>query len=138
MASLVYDSFLGDLMAANVVPATDTYKIMLVNGYVPNKSTHAKRSDVTNEALGTGYTAGGIAIAVTLALDTTGHKETLTWANVNWPSSTITATGAVIYKSRGGVATADNLVGFADFGATISTSATTFSVNFLNSLTFQN
>ena len=52
----------------------------------------------------------------------------LTFAAVSWASSTITARGMVIYKSRGGASSADELVGYLDFGSNISSAGGTFSV----------
>lgn len=131
MASTAFDSLLSDLVNNNVKFGTtpDTFYIMLTTGYTPNKGTHAKRSDVTGEVTGTAYTAGGQAIVPTTALDTTNHRITLTFPAVSWASSTISATGAVVYKRRGGAATADELVYFDDFGATVASSNGTFTVN---------
>jgi hypothetical protein len=50
-----------DLARNNIDFDTDTFKAMLVtSSYTPNKDTHDKRDDVTNEVAGTGYTAGGV------------------------------------------------------------------------------
>lgn len=139
MASLIYDSFADDLAHGAIDPAADTYYAMLVtSAYTPNKGTHTKRSDVTNEAAGTGYVAGGSAVACTVAKDTALHKETLTFANPSWAGATITAHAAVIYKHRGGLATADELVAYVDFGADITATSGTFSVTFSSPLTLQN
>jgi hypothetical protein len=129
MASLIYDSCLRDLQIASIDADADTFKAMLVTStYTPNKGTHAKRSDVTNEVSGTGYTAGGVTCACTPALNTTTHVMVLTFAAVSWATSTITARGMVIYKSRGGASSADELVGYLDFGSDIISSGGTFSV----------
>jgi hypothetical protein len=140
MASLLYDSLADDLSKGNVVPNTDSFKAMLVTStYAPNKATHTKRSDVTNEvAAGGGYTAGGTAVTCTVAKDTVNHKETWTFSNPSWATATITARGLVIYKSRGGASTADELVGYVDFGADVVSSGGTFAVTFSTPLTIQN
>ena len=129
MASLIYDSCLRDLQIGAIDSDADTFKAMLVTStYTANKGTHAKRSDITNEVTGTGYTAGGVTCACTPALNTTAHTMVLTFAAVSWTSSTITARGMVIYKSRGGASSADELVGYLDFGSNISSAGGTFSV----------
>ena len=129
MASLIYDSCLRDLQIGAIDSDADTFKAMLVTStYTANKGTHAKRSDITNEVTGTGYTAGGVTCACTPALNTTAHTMVLTFAAVSWASSTITARGMVIYKSRGGASSADELVGYLDFGSNISSAGGTFSV----------
>lgn len=130
MASLIYNSFWNDVFHANFDMDTVTVKVMLVSSaYTENKDTHAKRSDVTSEVSGTGYTAGGNAVAATLALDTATDKMTLTLASTTWPSSTITARKAVYYVSRGGAASADELIAVDDFGSDVATTAGTFTLN---------
>ena len=129
MASLIYDSCLRDLQIGAIDADADTFKAMLVtSSYTANKGTHDKRDDVTNEVTGTGYTAGGVTCACTPALNTTAHTMVLTFAAVSWATSTITARGIVIYKSRGGASSADELVGYLDFGSNISSAGGTFSV----------
>ena len=97
-----------------------------------------KRSDVTNEVTGTGYTAGGTTVTATVTRDNATDRVDITFANPSWASSTITARGVVIYKSRGGAATADELVCYGDFGANVSSTNGTFTVNFTSPLRFQN
>jgi hypothetical protein len=129
MASLIYNSFVDDMARGAIDLDTDTFKILLVtSAYSPNKDTDLKRSAVTNEVSGTGYTAGGVTSACTVTKDTANDRVTLSFAAVNWASSTITARAAVIYKSRGGASSADELVCYVDFGADVSSSSATFSL----------
>lgn len=129
MASLIYNSCIDD-MARNAIDFdTDSFKVMLVTAsYSADKDAHLKRSAVTNEITGTGYTAGGVSAAVTVTKDTANDKVTIEFAAVSWPSSTITARGAVYYKTRGGASSADELVAYNDFGSNITTSNGTFSL----------
>lgn len=137
MTSIVYASFLDDLSKGNVLE-TDTYYVMLVtSSYVPNKATHAKRSDITNESSGTGYTSGGAATTVTYALNTSSGNATWSFADVVWTSATVSAAGAVIYKHRGGAASADNLVAYIDFGGIFSSGGGTFTFHATSSLVIQ-
>jgi hypothetical protein len=129
MASLIYNSFVDDMARGAIDADTDTFKVLLVTStYAPNKDTDLKRSAVTNEVSGTGYTAGGVTTACTVTKSTANDRVTLSFAAVNWASSTITARAAVIYKSRGGLASADELVCYVDFGADVSSSSATFSL----------
>lgn len=128
-ADLVYDSFLDDVFAGNIVK-TDTFKCLLTtSGYTEDRGAHTKRSDVTNEVTGTGYTAGGNTVTFTFTKDTTNHRNRITVAATSWTSSTITARKMVCYKSRGGLASADELVFVNDFGSDVSTTSGTFTVN---------
>lgn len=138
MASFIYNSAVDDLARNSIDFDTDTFKVMLVtSSYAANKDTHTKRSDVTNEVTGTGYTAGGTSSACTVTKDTTNDKVTLSFAAVSWSSSTITAAAAVIYKARGGASSADELVAYVDFGGTISSSGGTYAVG-TSTITLQN
>ena len=138
MASFVYNSCIDD-MARNAIDFdTDSFKVMLVtSSYTPDKDTHLKRSNITNEVGGTGYTTGGISTPVTVTKDTTNDKVTIQFAAVSWTSSTITARGAVYYKSRGGLSSADELIAYNDFNSNITTSNGTFSLA-ASTLTLQN
>ena len=129
MASLIYNSAIDDMARGAIDWDTDSFKAMLVtSAYTPNKDTDLKRSAVTNEVVGTGYTAGGVASVCTVTKDTANDKVTLAFAAVTWPSSTLTARGCVYYKSRGGASSADELVAYNDFLSDVVTSGGTFSV----------
>ncbi len=129
MASQVYDSAAFKLATGGMDMDTDTFKCMLVTStYVPNKKTHVNRSDVTNEVTGTGYTAGGEAVTVTATNDTTNDRTDITLGAVSWAASTITARGAIYYKSTG-VATTDALVAYIDFGSDISSTNAAFALS---------
>lgn len=139
MASLIYNSFLDDVSKGNVNPNADTFYLMLVTAtYTPNKDTHTKRSDVTNEVSGTGYDADGKAVTCTVAKDTGNDRITYSFGSVSWPASTITARAGVIYKRRGGAASADELVAYVDFGGNITSTNGTFQVTFSSPITLQN
>ena len=139
MASLIYNSCLEDLAKGAIDFDTDTFKVLLVtSSYSPNKDTHDKRDDVTNEvANGNGYTTGGATSTVTVTKDTDNDKVTISFGTVSWADATITARGGVIYKSRGGASSADELVGYIDFGGDVSSTGGTFSIS-ASTITLQN
>jgi hypothetical protein len=110
-----YNSIATDIMTGAVDLDTDTLKVMLVTSSYTYSASHAKRSSITNEVTntaGTAYTAGG----ATLGSKTVSAAGVFDAADVNWASSSLTARGAVIYKSRGGASSADELIAFIDFG----------------------
>ena len=132
MASVLYNSFKADIMNGNIDLNTDTVKAMLVtSSYSPNIDTHTKRSDITNEvAAAGGYSAGGETITTpTVTQDNTNDCGTFDGDNITWSSSTITARGAVLYKSRGGAASADELIAYIDFGSDKISSAGDFIIS---------
>lgn len=127
MASLNYLSMIEDMAKGAIDFDTDSFKLMLVNSsYSPNQVTHDRRDDVTNEVTGTGYTAGGAAATVTVTKLTGDNAVEVEIANVSWPTSTITARGAVLYKARGGASSADELVCYFDFGSDKTSTGATF------------
>ena len=136
MASLIHNNVMIDPWQGNLNIA-DTFKIMLVtSGYSASKA-HSKRNQVTNEVTGTGYTAGGQIIVPTISVSNTTNSLTITIPQATWPNSTITARGAEVYKSRGGAASADELVCYIDFLQDIVTSNQSFIVQ-QTTLTQQN
>lgn len=139
MPSLIYNSLLTDLANNNVDLGADTFRVMLTtSSYTENKDTHDRRDDVTNEVTGAGYTAGGPTVTVTVAaLDTANDRVVVTLGGATWGSSTITARKAVYYKSRGGAASADELVAVVDFASDVSTTSGTFTLT-ASTLTLQN
>lgn len=116
MADLIYNSFKRDIMNGGIDLDTDTIKVALVtSAYTPNEDTHDNFDDVTNEVTGTGYTAGGATLAsVTVTADTTDNEGVFDAADVTWSTSSITARGAVIYKSTG-TASTSKLICYLDF-----------------------
>ena len=139
MASFIYNSFIRDVLTGAIDMDTDTFKVMLTtSAYTENKDTHTKRSDVTGEVSGTGYTAGGAATTVTVAaVDTANDDVEITIGAASWATSTITARKAVIYKSRGGASSADELVAVVDFASDVISTAGTFTLT-ASTIKFQN
>lgn len=139
MPSLIYNSAIRDTSVGNIDFDTDTFKMMLVTSTYTASKSHAKRSDITNEVSGTGYTAGGNAAACTVAAtDNVNNDVEITFSITSWTSATITARAGVIYKSRGGLATADELVGYVDFTSDTTSTNGTFAVTISSPLKFQN
>ena len=110
---------------------TDTFKIMLTtSAYTPNQDTHNFRDDVTNEVMGTGYTAGGATLSgVSVTYDSATNEVRISWTDPTWTTATITARTAVIYKSRGGASTADELLAYCTEAADVTSTAGTFTVD---------
>lgn len=130
MASLIYNSALYDGLTGAIDYDTDTFKCMLVtSAYTPNKDTHTKRSNVTNEVSASGtYAAGGGTATVTVTNDTANDRQDISLGAVSFTGATITARAAVYYKSRGGASSADELVAYIDFGSDITSTAGTWAL----------
>jgi hypothetical protein len=130
MASLIYNSFWDDAIRGLIDVDGVTVKVMLVtSSYAENKDAHTKRSDVTNEVSGTGYTAGGAVSSVTVTKDTANDRIDIVLGQVSWPASTITARKAVYYVSRGGAASADELIAVSVFDSDVVSSGGPLTLN---------
>ena len=139
MASLIYNSCIRDAVTGAIDFDTDTFKMLLVTSSYTASKAHDKRDDLTNEVSGTGYTAGGNACSVSVAAtDNTNNDVEISFTVTSWTSATITARAGVIYKSRGGASSADELVGYVDFGSDVSSTNGTFAVTVSSPLKFQN
>lgn len=128
MADVIYNSFKRDIMNGSIDLDTDTINVMLVTAtYTPDQDTHTKRADITNEVVGTGYSAGGSALAgKVVSADNTDNEGVFDANDLSWTTATITARGAVLYKARGGAASADELICYVDFGSNITSTVGTF------------
>ncbi len=139
MASLIYNSCIRDALVGNINLSSDSFKMMLVTASYTAAKSHTKRSDISNEVTGTGYTTGGNTCDVTVeAVDNVNNDVEVSFTVDSWVTATITARGGVIYKTRGGLASADELVGYVDFGGNISSTNGTFAVTVTTPLKFQN
>jgi|TARA_Y100000385_G_C12912117_1_gene558802 hypothetical protein len=83
----------------------------------------------SNEASGTGYSAGGAAL--TNVTPTTSSTTALTdFVDVTWSSSSVTARGAVIYNSSTTGGSANRAVLVLNFGSDKSSSSGDFTITF--------
>lgn len=125
MPDIIFNSFKKNIMNGNINLAVDTIKVMLVtSSYVPDQDAHEFKSSVTNEVVGTNYTAGGAVLTgKTVSQDNTDNEGVFDANDVTWGNSTITAKGAIFYKDTG-VAATSPLICYIDFGTTkISTNS---------------
>jgi hypothetical protein len=127
MASLVYNSYIADVWAGNCTTAHTYYAMLTTSAYAESR-LHTKRNQITNEVTGTGYTAGGKAIVPSFSVNNTTNKAILTIPAISWTSSTITARKMVVYRNRGGAASADELVLVIDNGEDVVSSNGTLGV----------
>lgn len=127
MANVIYNSAKVELMTGVIDLDTDDIKIMLVTSAYTPLASHTKRSDVTNEVSGTGYTAGGQSLS-TKSVSLTGTEAIFNSDPIVWSSSSITARGAVLYKSRGGASSSDELIAYFDFVEDVTSISSNFTI----------
>jgi hypothetical protein len=107
---------------------SDTFKIALYSSTAdlgPSTSAYTSSGEIT----GTGYTAGGetltVSVTPTTGADAANTTAYLSFADVTWSPAALTCRGALIYKSGGGNPT----VCVLDFGGD-KTSVSSFTVQF--------
>lgn len=83
----------------------------------------------SNEASGTGYTAGGNSLT-NVTPTTSSTTALLDFADSTWSSSSITARGALIYNSSTTAGSANRAVLVLDFGSDKASSSGDFTVSF--------
>jgi hypothetical protein len=103
---------------------TKVYKIALYTSSATLDATTTSYS-TANEVVGTGYTAGGNTLTISVVPTSSGTTSYLSFADTTWTSATITARGALIYES-----TANKAVAVLDFGSDKSSSASNFTIQF--------
>lgn len=129
MADTVYNSFKRDIMNGGINLSSDTIKVALVtSSYVADQDVHDNFDDITNEVSGTGYTAGGATLAnKAVTADNTDNEGVFDADDVTWGTSTITARGAVVYKSTG-TASTSKLICYIDFGSDKTSTGGNFTI----------
>lgn len=104
----------------------DVFKIALYTSSASLDSTTTAYS-ATNEASGTGYTAGGNTLTTaTGSVFISGTTAYIDFDDTTWASSTISAAGALIYNSS----KSNKAVLVLSFGGTYSSTSGNFTVQF--------
>lgn len=133
IAQTATTSFKVELLQAvhNFGPTSpDTFKIALYTGAASIGPTTTVYT-TSNEASGTGYTAGGQTLVISTS-PTSGNNSSgvptsfVSFTNVSWANSSFTARGALIYN----VSKGNKSVAVLDFGSDKTTNNDTFEVIF--------
>ena len=107
--------------------AADVFKIMMMEpGFAFSRSAHEVYADVSAFELPTalGYTIGGATLAgYALVNDAVLAAGIASWNNVAWPivGGDLQASGAIIYDFTVAAPDIKPIVGFIDFGGTMTT-----------------
>ena len=117
------DAFKTGLMNGGYNFTSGSFKIALYTGSATLGPSTAVYTS-TNEVVATGYTAGGIALPVSVTPTSSNNVTYISFSNVTWYGS-ITARGALIYQDGGSNPT----VCVLDFGSD-KTSITSLTVQF--------
>ena len=126
-------SFKSELMQALhnfLLTGGNTFKIALIKSgmagtYGAASTNYSNITGNSDEASGTGYTAGG-ATLTRVDPTTSGTTAYTDFADVSWSSATISAAAAMIYNTTSG----NRAVSVHDFGGTVTSTNGTFQVTF--------
>lgn len=126
-------SFKSELMQALhnfLLTGGNTFKIALIKSgmagtYGAASTNYSNITENSDEASGTGYTAGG-ATLTRVDPTTSGTTAYTDFADVSWSSATISSAAAMIYNTT----SSNRSVSVHDFGGTITSTNGTFQVTF--------
>src|SRR5437868_5460236 len=97
VSSRIYGLALQSMLSGEINYAADTIRVMATtSAYAPNLDTHRYKSSVTNEVVGTGYTARGVA----LTSKTITYTAANSWATAR-ANSTAYAVGDIVRPTAG-------------------------------------
>jgi len=122
----VCTSFKVELLSGTHDFNSDTFKLAL---YTSSATLNAATSGYTASgevASGSGYTTGGKDLTVSQTPTSGSEIAYISFSDISWASSTITARGALVYNSS----KSNKAVAVLDFGSDKSSSSSTFTVTF--------
>lgn len=108
----------------------DTIKAMATtSAYTPDQDAHDYKDDITNEAAGAGYTAGGATLGTKTLTYTAGTNVImLDAADVVWSAATLTARTIVVYDDTPATNATKPLLVYQQSDADISSTDGDFTV----------
>ena len=120
-------SFKQALLDGEMDFSSDTTQVFKIALYTSSATLDASTAvyTATNEVAGTGYVAGGNTLTV-VAPTTSGTTAYLDFTDTTWAAATITARGALIYRSGG----TNPAVAVLDFGDDKTSTAGDFTIQF--------
>jgi hypothetical protein len=131
VSGLYITTWIGIINASQfaIAPIADTVNVaMYTNSLTPNYSTDTAYTSApytSNEVTGTGYSAGGSALASKTITESPTGTIMVDAADIAWTTSTIAnARGALVYD----ITVSNKALCFVNFGADYSTTAGTFTI----------
>ena len=131
VTAAIFGNALIHLADADIDFTADTMKTSLhTSTFTPDQDANDFHDDATNElSTAGGYTAGGATLANPTRTYTTGtNVMKLDADDVAWTTASFTARVAVVYKDRGGAASADELLSYVNFGGDETVASGTFTI----------
>lgn len=130
MSSVIYNSCLYGVFRSIIHFDSDGFKMMLVTpDYIPDKIQDKTRSDVLDFEIpsGNGYTKDGVPVDASIVKDGSNDRVEVILGGATWEFASISAGGAVYYKSRGS-ASLDDLICYIQFSQPVASLDGKFSI----------
>jgi hypothetical protein len=105
---------------------TQVFKIALYTS-AADLGAQTTAYSAVNEVVGSGYTASGETLTISVNPTLSGNVAFINFANATWAVTSITARGALIYKADG---VTNPAIATLDFGQDTTTSSGSFEVEF--------
>lgn len=106
---------------------TDVFKVALYTSAANLDPFTTTSYTTSGESSGAGYTAGGQTLTVSVVPTSQNQVAYLSFANVTWLATTLTARGALIYKADG---LTNPAIAVIEFGEDKQTNAGDFTIDF--------
>ena len=91
--------------------------MLVTNSFTPNVDTTNFKSNVTGEASGSGYTAGGVTVTATASVDNATDKGVLTIGAASFGTITVSNVRYYIYYFDSGTASTSEIIDIVDLGS---------------------
>ncbi|HLL28597.1 MAG TPA: hypothetical protein VKT73_13215 [Xanthobacteraceae bacterium] len=124
----------GTISSGSITFTGDVFKVALIKSgmagtYGASTTNYTDVTGNSDEASGTGYTAGGQALAGQASPTISGTTAFVDWTtDPSWTSATLSVAGMIIYNTSQRGPTATRAMSVHDFGGTQSVTAGTFTV----------
>lgn len=130
ITTAVCNSFKSELLGGTHDLDTDTIKLALIKSsetgtYGASTTNYSNVTGNTDEASGTGYTAGGNTLT-SPAITLDGSVAIVDFADTVFSTATISSSGAVIYNAS----KSNKAISVISFGGTVTSTAGDFTVQF--------
>ena len=126
-----YSNAIQQAISGGIDFTSDTFRLVITNGHTVNQEDTTYADISGDETSGTGYTAGGQEVTLSVSRSTT--VTTIDASDETWSSSSFTGEYAHIVRdadANGSLASTDLLIGYVELevGGTLTSSSGNFTV----------
>ena len=128
----VYQQFIQNVLKGDIDFDTVVWKVMLAtSAYTPDMDAHDFKNDVTPEATGTNWAAGGQTTTATISVDAASNEVRVALSDISVATVTLTdGKHAVVYNSTPATDATRHLLGYVTFDTALAPTAGTLAIDF--------